>query len=166
MRMTACAPFTAPISYLYDQRPQYVRPALEEIRLRGARRRVVDEHDQRLPPHVEVFVIVPAVLRSIDAVSHKDDLGIELSGRVLRLVHPDELVEVSKGTHGRPAVPHEGDRALCRVVAESEQTHLLEVGVVVAGRRETHHFDLAGEILSHDCIAPRARTASFEEIAR
>ena len=64
--------------------------ALEQIRIPV---RIVVQHDEHLAGEVRVAVIVPAVLRRLDAVADEHDLGI-LDRRLLRLdaAAGDELV--------------------------------------------------------------------------
>ena len=65
--------------------------AFEELEIIG--RRLVHQHQQRLAANVNALIVVPAVLRSLDPISHVNDVRIHLRLRLLGLVITNVLVE-------------------------------------------------------------------------
>ena len=77
----------------------FVRPAtvvgeslaFEEFGIVG--RRLVDQHQQNFATNVDTLVVVPVVLRSFNAVSHEDDLGVHIGFWLLGLIVGDVLIQ-------------------------------------------------------------------------
>ena len=68
------------------------RVGLEEARLLGRRRWVVDERDEHLAAHVHVFVVVPLVAWICDAVADEHEGGVERGRIGVEVGRGDEVV--------------------------------------------------------------------------
>ena len=60
------------------------RTAIKKLGIVGGR--LVHQHQQHLALHVDAFVIVPVVLRRLDAIADKHDVGIDVGDGLLVLV--------------------------------------------------------------------------------
>ena len=141
------------------------RPALEHrrVELRGILRvgdgRVVHQHQERLAPHVEALVIVPAVFRRHHAVADEDDLrAVDLD--VLR--HPPrDGHEVGGERQGeRAAMGRDGPADPRR--PEPHQRHVLHVGAIRVARLQPHLAELVRQVGDRLLLARRARPPALE----
>ena len=138
------------------------RLAFEELRI--VRGRLVHQHEQHFPAHVRVFVVVPVVLRGMNAVADVNDGRVDVGLRLLRLVIRDVVVEDFQ-SHTRTARRHQRKRRFLRR-RDTDHRDLLQIGAVVTHRLQTVKRKLGCYVFRSDISPTLPGTTSLEQIVR
>src|SRR5260370_885295 len=138
------------------------RPALEKIGI--VRGRLIHQHQQDFAANVHTFVVVPLILGGFNAVSHVNDLGVNVIGWPLGLVISDVLIERLK-LHGISLGGREFEGGLGRW-SDSDHRHFLEESSVVAGRLQSVEPELSRNIFRGNVSATLAGTSALKKIVR
>ena len=134
--------------------------ALEEFRI--VRIRLVHQHQQNLAANVNALVIVPAILRSFDAVTDVNDIGIHLRLGLLRPVVGHIFVERLE-IHGRALLRNQRKGGL-RQGRDAHQRNLLHVSSAVARRFQAIFGELCRHVFGGNVAAALAGSSSFQQI--
>jgi hypothetical protein len=161
-----CSEGSASRSFLVFVGPAAVvreRFAAKEIRIRGGRRWIVHQHHENLAAIISVgaLVIVPALLRGVDAITNKNQVSIDVNRLRLRSGKGNEIVgklESLSSTRAR-------DRQRCsRIRFHTDQRNRLKETSVLTCAFCAHTFELRGDIFSCDLTTTSACAAAFKQI--
>ena len=123
--------------------------------------RVIDQHYQDLAAHVHTLVIIPSVLGRHDPVTDKDHVCVEAR----LLVYPHGAGdEVSAELELKILV---GDLDLHLGVLSRGDAHerdFLKVSAVAVARRESHLFELIGDVGNRKVLAVSARASALVQV--
>src|SRR6266404_4816561 len=103
----------------------------------------VDLKEQRdFPFEVNALVIVPAVFRRTDAVTHKNDRSVEIRGFRLAFVIGDEIIEIFQSERF-PVRWNQLERSV-RQRFHANHRNVLKIAAVFGSRLQTVEFQLSG----------------------
>ena len=124
-------------------------------------RRVVDQHEQDLAPHVDILEIIPVVLRRGRAVAHEDELAVQIN-----LLHdPCGRGDVVRARFEDPGLTSASNREGAAFGwRDADQGDLLNPGAVRVTRNQPEHAELLGEVGDRLFLTRRAWRASFKFI--
>ena len=129
------------------------------------RRRLIHNHQRHFALQVHSRVVVPLVLRRVDAVAHKHNRRINLRHLLPGLVLGDNLRGIRQ-IHGRSAGRSESKLRLLLHGVHRIQRHSLEPASLVARRLQPRQRELRGNILGRQLVSARAGAAPFQQIKR
>ena len=133
--------------------------AVELRRIGGIwNRRIVDEHYDRLAAHIDVLVVVPAVLGRDDAVADEHDVGVRhLHFRLKAQRCGDEIA--GHGELQFLRARRDGDGRFGR---HTVQRDVLDEGAVGIPGLKPDALELIDEITNGELLAARAGTTTFK----
>jgi hypothetical protein len=139
-------------------------PCAKKIWLRGGRRRIVHQHHEDLAAIVGVaFVIVPLLLGSINAVTDKNQIGIDVDSSVCAPVNATKSSANLKLS--LPLAPEIVKRRR-RICFYTDERHRLKETAILAGALSPSASKLRRDVLRRKLTTARACTASFEHVVR
>ena len=141
------------------------RLSFEEIRFLRVRRRIIDEHHQRLAVRIETFVVIPSILGRDDTMTDEDHVGVDRARCRLRLIGGNKIVTMFQRPNRCRAFFRKREARLRRVHGDAEERDALVVGAVVAGGLEAVRLELRRDVLHREIVTSRAWAATLEQIA-
>jgi hypothetical protein len=136
---------------------------LEEFFVAGGR--LVDDDENDFAFHVGAGVIVPVVLRRVNAVSHKHNRRIEVCRRLAGFIFRHDLAAVSEFDR-LAARRHESEFRFVLDGMHGDERHFLEVAAVIAGGFEAVESELRFDVFGGKLSTARAGSSAFEQIER
>ncbi len=138
--------------------------AVEKLRILRGVAWVIDQHDHGLAGHVDAFVVVPAPLRCVDAVTDEDQFGVLDDARLHLATRPDDLLG-SIGEHQIIAVATPQHEIGLIGGFHRRERHVLRVAVSV-GRFQVEFAEPVHQVVHGKFLAGGSGSAPAESIGR
>jgi hypothetical protein len=135
----------------------------EKVGLVGGCGRIVHEHDQNLIAIIRgrALVIIPALLRCVDAVTDKDQIGVHRDVLGLRSREGDEILRELEALFFIAA--RDGEHRL-RVGIDTHERDGLKETAIRSASFKAQRLELRRYIFGGQLAAARSRSASFEQV--